>query len=180
MKIWIANNKSVIRDEKSLLSFLIKEKAKGNTSVQIEVMEAVQESKTTVGELFSSIVEDNIKKGKEASSPDEEEFVRKTERFEELYVKYMGSGSEFSLFLANFKATEKKRKSIAALCKKSKDHLLCEVSREVDWYEALIDVSGIDEMVDRYYQKINGYNTRVLVSDKTKKTFLKAKKNLKK
>ena len=57
---------------------------------------------------------------------------------------------------------------------------MCEITDEVQWIELLIDFLDIKEMVDGFYQKLNGYNTRVMVSKKRKDNFLKAQKNVQK
>lgn len=175
MKIWVVNGKTVIDNEKSLRSFLVKEKSKNNGNTKIEMMEIVfRDGGKTVDQLLESLESEN-----EGLKTTDQDFLEKLETFKNLYTKYAGPKNSLQ-FLTSLQATVKERKEIVNLCKRFKDHLLCEVSREIDWYESLIEVSGIDEMVDGFYQKLNGYNTRVLITDKTKMIFLKAKQNIEK
>ena len=72
------------------------------------------------------------------------------------------------------------KKIITKYLKAQKELLLCQVTDDVQWFELLIDFLGIKEMVDGFYQRLNGYNTKVMVSKKRKDNFLKAKENVSK
>ncbi len=179
MKFWIAyktsDNASIFEDESSLISYVAKERIKGNSDIKIRIIEANIIDETTVGDLFNSIEKSNDLDYRIKASLSEYDFFNKIEKFRSLYDRYT-DGSNIR-FLTHLSLTINDKEKTLKFIKGNKEYLLCDVSDDVEWFECLISL-GINEMVDGSYKKINGWNTKVMVSKKRKDNFLKAKNNL--
>lgn len=179
MKYWIvyktSRDRSVFEDEASLISYVAKEKIKGNLDIKIKAIEAEVLEETTVGNLFNSIEKSNELDHRINATLSEDNFFSNIEKFRSLYSRY--TDGKNTGFLTNLILNINDKKKVLKLIKSNKEYLLCEVSDDVEWFECLIPL-GIEEMVNGFYQKLNGWNTKVMVSKKRKENFLKAKKNL--
>ena len=179
MKYWIvyktSRDRSVFEDKASLITYVAKEKIKGNLDIKIKVIEAKVLEETTVSNLFDSIEKSNEIDHRINATLSDDAFFRDLEKFRSIYGRYTDGAN--TGFLTNLILNINDKKKVLNLIKGNKEYLLCEISDDVEWFECLIPL-GIEEMVDGFYQKLNGYNTRVMVSKKRKENFLKAKKNL--
>lgn len=180
MKFWIAyktsQNASIFEDEASLISYVAKERIKGNLDIKIREIEGDIIEETTVGNLFTVIEKSNELDYKIKVVLSDDDFFRDVERFRSLYLRYTDGGD--SIFLTHLRLNINDKKKAIKFIKSNKDYLLCDVSDDVEWFECLIPL-GIENMVDGSYKKMNGWNTKVMVSTKRKENFLKAKENLK-
>ena len=181
MKFWIAYKTSksalIFNDEDSLISYVAKERIKGNLDIKIRTIEGEVTEETTVGNLFNSIEKSNELDYRIKSALSDNDFFNKIEKFRSLYSRY--TDGKDSIFLTHLKLNINDEEKALKFIKGNKEHLLCDVSDEVVWFECLISL-GIKEMVDVSYKKFNGWNTKVLVSKRRKENFLKAKENLSK
>jgi hypothetical protein len=179
MKFWIAYKTSrsalIFNEEGPLISYVAKERIKGNLNVKIRVIEGNIIEETTVGNLFDSIEKSNELDHRINATLSDDAFFSDLEKFRSRYDRYTDGAN--TGFLTNLILNINDKKKVLNLIKRNKEYLLCEISDDVEWFECLIPL-GIEEMVDGFYQKLNGWNTRVMVSKKRKENFLKAKKNL--
>jgi len=181
MKIWIVNingEKNVVRtffDESDYNSWLIGcDTELYNATVTI--YEATQLESNTVKEIKDSIKGANIRESRIQAVVSDNPWFSKFENFKTELAKY--PNTQPMIEKLNMLGIE--QKPITKYLKSQKDFLLCDITDDVKWFETLIDVVGIKEMVDGYYKKMNGYNTKVMVSKKRKDNFLKAKENVQK
>jgi hypothetical protein len=176
MKIWIVKigvNSRTFFDELSFNAWLsITTDAVSNKVV--EVYEATPVERKTIKEIKDSIKEANIRDSRIQVVVSDDPWFSKYEKFKVELVKY--PNTQPLIDKLNMMSNDKK--IITKYLKAQKEFLLCEVTDDVKWFELLIDLLDIKEMVDGFYQKLNGYNTRVMVSKKRKENFLKAKNKL--
>ena len=186
MKIWIVNiNKStnIVRtflNQSDYDSWLL---GCGETHTLLEAYNATVtiydanpiEAKT-VKEIKDSIKGANIRESRIQAVVSDNPWFSKFENFKTELAKY--SNTQPMIEKLNMLGIE--QKPITKYLKAQKDFLLCDITDDVKWFELLIDVVGIKEMVDGSYKKMNGYNTKVMVSKKRKDNFLKAQKNVSK
>lgn len=181
MKIWIVNiNKStnIIRtflNQSDYDSWLLGAKEDVNNAV-VTIYDATVSETNTVKEIKDSIKDANIRESRIQAVVSENPWFSKFENFKTELSKY--SNAQQMIEKLNMLGNE--QKPITKFLKAQKEFLLCDVSDDVKWFEILIDVVGIKEMVDGSYKKMNGYNTKVMVSKKRKDNFLKAQKNVSK
>ena len=180
MKIWVVNingKKNVVRtffDESDYNSWLIGCDVE-TYNATVTIYEATQLESKTVKEIKDSIKESNIRESRIQSVVSDDPWFSKYENFKVELVKYPNTQpliEKLNMF--------DDKKVINKYLKSQKEFLLCQVTDEVKWFELLIDFLDIKEMVDGFYQKLNGYNTKVVVSKKRKENFLKAKENVQK
>jgi hypothetical protein len=175
VKIWIiriGTNSRTFFDELSFNAWLGSTTDAVSNKV-VEVYEATPVEKRTIKEIKNSIKDSNIRESRIQSVLSEDPWFSKYENFKLELAKYPNTQpliQKLNMF--------DDKKVITKYLKAHKEFLLCEITDEVQWFELLIDFLGIKEMVDGYYQKMNGYNTKVMVSKKRKDNFLKAKENV--
>lgn len=177
MKIWIVKigtNSRTFFDEKSFNIWLTTTTDAVSNRV-VEVYEATQLESKTVKEIKDSIKDANIRESRIQAVVSTDPWFSKYEKFKDELSKYSNTQSlieKLNMF--------DDKKVIIKYLKSQKEFLLCQVTDEVQWFELLIDFLDIKEMVDGFYQKLNGYNSKVVVSKKRKENFLKAKENVQK
>lgn len=177
MKIWIVKigtNSRTFFDEMSFNAWLTTTTDAVSNRV-VEVYEATPVERKTVKEIKDSIKESNIRESRIQSVVSTDPWFSKYENFKLELVKY----SNTQPLIEKLNMFDDK-KVINKYLKSQKEFLLCEITDDVKWFELLIDFLDIKEMVDGFYQKLNGYNTKVMVSKKRKDNFLKAKENVSK
>jgi len=176
MKIWIVKigiNSKTFFDETSFNDWLSTTTDAVSNKV-VEVYEANPVERKTVKEIKDSIKDANIRESRIQAVVSEDPWFSKYENFKNELSKY--PITQPLIEKLNMLGSDKK--IITKYLKSQKELLLCQVTDDVQWFELLIDFLGIKEMVDGFYQKLNGYNTRVMVSKKRKDNFLKAKENV--
>ena len=176
MKIWIVKigtNSRNFFDELSFNAWLSTTTDAVSNKV-VEVYEATPVERKTVKEIKDSIKDANIRESRIQAVVSEDPWFSKYENFKTELSKY----SNTQPLIEKLNMFDDK-KVINKYLKSQKEFLLCEITDDVKWFELLIDL-GIKEMVDGFYQKLNGYNTKVMVSKKRKDNFLKAKENVQK
>jgi hypothetical protein len=177
MKIWIVKigtNSRTFFDEMSFNAWLTTTTDSVSNRV-VEVYEATPVERRTVKEIKDSIKDANIRESRIQAVVSTDPWFSKYENFKAELVKYPNT----NWLIEKLNMLDDK-KVINKYLKSQKEFLLCEITDEVQWFELLIDFLDIKEMVDGFYQKISGYNTRVMVSKKRKDNFLKAQKNVQK
>jgi hypothetical protein len=177
MKIWIVKigtNSRTFFDEMSFNAWLTTTTDSVSNRV-VEVYEATPVERRTVKEIKDSIKDANIRESRIQAVVSTDPWFSKYENFKAELVKYPNT----NWLIEKLNMLDDK-KFINKYLKSQKEFLLCEITDEVQWFELLIDFLDIKEMVDGFYQKISGYNTRVRVSNKRKENFLKAQKNVQK
>jgi len=193
MKIWIIGDK-VFFDESSFNMELLKQSRilpnvftpkTSKQSKEVKILEAEVLQETSLQSYVDSIKEANARDSKIQAIVSKDPWFSKYENFKAELAKYSNINSKgVSLMihplLDKLNMLGNDKKVITKYLKSQKDFLLCEITDDVRWFEILIDFLDIKEMVDVFYQKINGYNTRVMVSNKRKDNFLKAQKNVQK
>jgi len=178
MKIWVVNvndKKNIARtffDESDYNSWLL---GTEHELCTVTIYEATQLESKTVKEIKDSIKDANIRESRIQAVVSEDPWFSKYENFKVELSKY----SNTQPLIEKLNMFDDK-KVINKYLKSQKEFLLCQVTDDVKWFELLIDFLGIKEMVDGFYQKLNGYNTKVVVSKKRKDNFLKAQKNVSK
>lgn len=181
MKIWIVNiGKSTnvahtFLNQKDYDSWLLRCKEQLDSSV-VTIYEATQIETNTVKEIKESIKEANIREGRIQAVISDDTWFSKFETLKGELIKY--PNTQPMIDKLNMMSNDKKL--ITKYLKAQKEFLLCDVTDDVKWFELIIDFVGIEEMVDGFYQKLNGWNTKVMVSKKRKDNFLKAQKNVQK
>jgi hypothetical protein len=176
MKIWIVKigtNSRTFFDELSFNAWLSTTTDAVSNKV-VEVYEATPVERKTVKEIKDSIKGANIRESRIQAVVSDDPWFSKYENFKAELAKY----SNTQPLIEKLNMFDDK-KVINKYLKSQKEFLLCEITDDVKWFELLIDL-GIKEMVDGFYQKLNGYNTKVMVSKKRKDNFLKAKENVQK
>jgi hypothetical protein len=176
MKIWIVKigtNSRTFFDELSFNAWLSTTTDAVSNNV-VEVYEANPVERRTVKEIKDSIKDANIRESRIQAVVSDDPWFSKYENFKNELSKH--PITQPLIEKLNMLGSDKK--IITKYLKSQKELLLCQVTDDVQWFELLIDFLGIKEMVDGFYQKINGYNTRVMVSKKRKDNFLKAKENV--
>jgi hypothetical protein len=175
MKIWIVKvgtNSKTFFNEESFNAWLSTSTDAVSNKV-VEVYEATPVERKTVKEIKDSIKDANIRESRIQAVVSDDPWFSKYEKFKLELAKY----SNTQPLIEKLNMLDDK-KVINKYLKSQKEFLLCEITDEVQWFELLIDFLGIKEMVDGFYQKLNGYNTKVMVSKKRKDNFLKAKENV--
>jgi len=175
MKIWIVKigtNSRTFFDETSFNDWLTTTTDVVSNKV-VEIYEATPVERRTVKEIKDSIKDTNIRESRIQAVVSEDPWFSKYESFKLELAKY----SNTQPLIEKLNMFDDK-KVINKYLKSQKEFLLCEITDEVQWFELLIDFLDIKEMVDGFYQKLNGYNTKVMVSKKRKDNFLKAKQNV--
>jgi hypothetical protein len=185
MKIWVVNvngKKNIARaffDESDYNSWLLgTDHERFDPSIgrcTVTIYEATQLESKTVKEIKDSIKDANIRESRIQAVVSDDPWFSKYENFKLELAKYPITQP----LIEKLNMLDDK-KIITKYLKSQKEFLLCQVTDDVQWFELLIDFLGIKEMVDGFYQKLNGYNTRVMVSKKRKDNFLKAKENVSK
>jgi len=182
MKIWIVNingKKNVVRtffDENDYNSWLLSCDDAETYNATVTVYEATQLESKTVKEIKDSIKDSNIRESRIQAVVSEDPWFSKYENFKNELTKYPITQP----LIEKLNMLGNDKKIITKYLKAQKEFLLCQVVDDVKWFELLIDFLDIKEMVDGFYQKLNGYNTKVMVSKKRKENFLKAKENVQK
>jgi hypothetical protein len=177
MKIWIVKigtNSRTFFDEKSFNIWLTTTTDAVSNRV-VEVYEATKLESKTVKEIKDSIKDANIRESRIQAVVSTDPWFSKYEKFKDELSKYSNTQSlieKLNMF--------DDKKVIIKYLKSQKEFLLCQVTDEVQWFELLIDFLDIKEMIDGFYLKLNGYNSKVVVSKKRKENFLKAKENVQK
>jgi hypothetical protein len=178
MKIWVVNvndKKNIARaffDESDYNSWLL---GTDHELCTVTIYEATQLESKTVKEIKDSIKDANIRESRIQAVVSDDPWFSKYENFKLELAKYPITQP----LIEKLNMLDDK-KIITKYLKSQKEFLLCQVTDDVQWFELLIDFLGIKEMVDGFYQKLNGYNTKVMVSKKRKDNFLKAKENVSK
>ena len=181
MKIWIVNiNKStnIVRtflNQSDYDSWLLG-CSEETYNATVTIYDATQLETNTVKQIKDSIKDANIRESRIQAVVSDNPWFSKFENFKSELAKY--SNTQPMIDKLNMLGSE--QKPITKYLKSQKDFLLCDVTDDVKWFELLIDFVGIKEMVDGSYKKMNGYNTKVMVSKKRKDNFLKAQKNVQK
>ena len=184
MKIWIVNivnSTNIVRtftDQKDYDAWLehnwSKEKSYLVDTAVVTIYEASVIESNTIKEIKKSIINSNTRESRIEAIVSEDPWFIKFEKFKVELTKY----SNTQLILERLNMMENQQKIITKFLKANKEFLLCDVSDSVEWFELIIDITGIKKMVESSYKKINGYNTKVIVSKKIKDNFLKAKENV--
>lgn len=175
MKIWIVKigtNSRTFFDEISFNAWLSTTTDVVSNKV-VEVYEATPVESKTVKEIKDSIKDANIRESRIRAVVSDDPWFSKYENFKLELAKY----SNTQPLIEKLNMIDDK-KVITKYLKSQKEFLLCEITDDIKWFELLIDFLNIKEMVDGFYQKLNGYNTKVMVSKKRKENFLKAKENV--
>jgi hypothetical protein len=182
MKIWIVNingKKNVVRtffDESDYNSWLIGCDDELYNNATVTTYESTQLETNTVKEIKDSIKNSNIRESRIQAVVSNDPWFSKFENFKAELTKYPVTQP----IIEKLNMLSNDKKVVTKYLKAQKDFLLCDITDDVKWFELLIDVVGIKEMVDGSYKKMNGYNTKVMVSKKRKDNFLKAQKNVSK
>lgn len=175
MKIWIVKigtNSRTFFDEISFNAWLSTTTDVVSNKV-VEVYESTPVERKTVKEIKDSIKDANIRESRIRAVVSKDSWFSKYENFKLELAKY----SNTQPLIEKLNMLDDK-KVITKYLKSQKEFLLCEITDDIKWFELLIDFLNIKEMVDGFYQKLNGYNTKVMVSKKRKENFLKAKENV--
>jgi len=178
MKIWIVKigtNSRTFFDELSFNDWLSTTTDAVSNKV-VEVYEATPVERKTVKEIKDSIKDANIRESRIQAVVSDDPWFSKYENFKIELGKY--PITQPLIEKLNMLGSDKK--IITKYLKSQKELLLCQVTDDVQWFELIIDFLNIKEMVDGFYQKLNGYNTKVMISKKRKDNFLKAKENVSK
>ena len=179
MRIWIVNigrvSKTFQTEESfnSWISDIGYDTTDADSKAVVTIYDANPIETKTVKEIKDSIKESNIRESRIQAVVSDDSWFSKFENFKNELCKYPNTQpiiDKLNMF--------SDKKIITKYLKAQKDFLLCDVSDDVKWFELLIDFVGVKEMVDGSYKKINGYNTKVMVSRKRKDNFLKAKENV--
>lgn len=176
MKIWIVKigvNSRTFFDEKSFNAWLSTTTDSVSNKV-VTVYEATELESNTVKEIKDSIKDTNIRESRIQAVVSDNPWFSKFENFKLELAKYPNTQP----LIEQLNMLGSEQKTIAKYLKAQKEFLLCDITDDVKWFEILIDVVGIKEMVEGSYKKMNGYNTKVMVSKKRKENFLKAKENV--
>jgi len=176
MKIWIVKiglNSRTFFDESSFNAWLSSTTDAVSNKV-VEVYEATPVERKTVKEIKDSIKEANIRDSRIQAVVSDDPWFSKYENFKVELAKY--PNTNWLIEKLNMMSNDKK--IVTKYLKAQKEFLLCEISDDIKWFELIIGLLDIKEMVDGFYQKLNGYNTRVMVSKKRKENFLKAKERV--
>ncbi len=183
MKIWVVKTLEVVNGKKNVVRTFFDESDYNSWLLgavhdlcTVTIYEATQLESKTVKEIKDSIKDSNIRESRIQSVVSEDPWFSKYEKFKLELSKY--SNTQPLIEKLNMLGNDKK--IITKYLKAQKEFLLCQVTDDVHWFELLIDFLGFKEMVDGFYQKLNGYNTKVMVSKKRKDNFLKAKENVQK
>lgn len=177
MKIWIVKigtNSRTFFDELSFNAWLSTTTDSVSNKV-VEVYEATPVETSTVKQIKDSIKDANIRESRIQAVVSTDPWFSKYENFKAELAKYPNTS-----WLTEKLNMLDDKKVINKYLKSQKEFLLCEITDDVKWFELLIDFLNIREMVDGFYQKLNGYNTKVVVSKKRKDNFLKAQNNVSK
>jgi hypothetical protein len=181
MKIWIVNingKKNVVRtffDENDYNSWLLGCDVE-TYNATVTVYEATQIDSKTVKEIKDGIKESNIRESRIQAVVSDDPWFSKYENFKNELTKHPITQP----LIEKLNMLGNDKKIITKYLRAQKEFLLCQVVDDVKWFELIIDFLDIKEMVDGFYQKLNGYNTKVMVSKKRKENFLKAKENVQK
>ena len=178
MKIWIVNigvNSRTFFDEESFNAWLSTTTDAVSNKV-VTIYEATELESNTVKEIKDSIKGANIRESRIQAVVSDDPWFSKYESFKNELSKYPNTQP----IIEKLNMLSSEQKPIAKYLKTQKEFLLCDITDDVKWFEMLIDFVGIKEMVDGSYKKMNGYNTKVMVSKKRKDNFLKAKENVSK
>jgi len=178
MKIWIVKigtNSRTFFDEKSFNDWLVSTTDAVANRV-VEVYEANPIERRTVKEIKDSIKDSNVRESRIQAVVSDSPWYSKFETFKTELTKYENT----TWLIEKLNMLGSDQKVIVKFLKSQREFLLCDVSDDVKWFELLIDVTGIKEMVDFSLKKLNGWNTRVMVSKKRKDNFLKAQGNVQK
>ncbi len=176
MKIWvvkIGSNGKTFFDEKSFNAWLIGTTESVSNRV-VEIYESTHLESKTVKQIKDSVKESNIREVRIQSVVSENPWFSKFENFKVELAKFPNTRP----MIERLNMMSGEQKIITKFLKAQKEFLLCDLSDDVRWFEMVIDVVDIKEMVDGSYKKINGWNTKVMVSKKRKDNFLKAQVNL--
>lgn len=178
MKIWIVKKSTNLThtflNQKDYDSWLLRCKEQLDSSV-VTIYEATQIETNTVKEIKESIKEANIRESRIQAVISDDTWFSKFETLKGELIKY-----EAVSILDKLNMIGNDKKIVTKYLKSQKELLLCDVSEDVKWFELIIDFLEIKEMVDGSYKKINGWNTKVMVSKKRKDNFLKAQRNVQK
>ncbi len=178
MKIWIVNiNKSTILtflNQSDYDSWLLRTSESVDDAV-VTIYDATIIETNTVKKIKDGIKNSNIRESRIQAVVSDDSWFSKYENFKNELSKY--SNTQSMIEKLNMLSDQK---PITKYLKAQKEFLLCDITDDVKWFELLIDFVGIKEMVDGSYKKMNGYNTKVMVSKKRKENFLKAKENVQK
>ncbi len=181
MNIWIVNingKKNVVRtffDENNYNSWLLSCDV-DTYNATVTVYEATQIDSKTVKEIKDSIKDSNIRESRIQAVVSDDPWFSKYENFKNELTKYPITQP----LIEKLNMLGNDKRIITKYLRAQKEFLLCQVVDDVQWFELIIDFLDIKEMVDGFYQKLNGYNTKVMVSKKRKENFLKAKENVQK
>lgn len=178
MKIWIVKigtNSKTFFDEMSFNAWLSTTTDSVSNKV-VEVYESTLVERRIVKEIKDGIKESNIRESRIQAVVSDDPWFSKYENFKNELTKYPITQP----LIEKLNMLGNDKKIITKYLKAQKEFLLCQVVDDVKWFELIIDFLDIKEMVDGFYQKLNGYNTKVMVSKKRKENFLKAKENVQK
>ena len=179
MRIWIVNigrvSKTFQTEESfnSWISDIGYDTTDADSKATVTIYDANPIEVKTVKEIKDSIKGSNIRDSRIQAVVSDDPWFSKYENFKNELIKYSNTQpmiEKLSMF--------SDKKSISKYLKSNKEFLLCDISDDVEWFELVIDFVGVKEMVDGSYKKMNGYNTKVIVSKKRKDNFLKAKENV--
>ena len=179
MKIWIVNISGTrishtFLNQKNYDSWLLTCGEHLDSAI-VTIYEATQIETNTIKEIKSSIKDSNIRESRIQAVISDDTWFSKFENFKNELIKY-----EVVSILDKLNMIGNDKKIVTKYLKAQKEFLLCDVSEDVKWFELIIDFLEIKEMVDGSYKKINGWNTKVMVSKKRKDNFLKAQRNVQK
>lgn len=176
MKIWIVNigrSTNIIRTflNQRDYDYWLLGSGKDADKAVVTIYDVTISESNTVKKIKDSIKNSNIRESRIQSVVSDDPWFSKYENFKLELTKYPNTQSLIDKL--NMMSSDKK--VITKYLKAQKELLLCDVSDDVKWFELVIDVVGVKEMIDGSYKKINGWNTKVMVSKKRKDNFLKAK-----
>ena len=169
MKIWIVNiNKStnIVRtflNQSDYDSWLLG-CGEETYNATVTIYDANPIEVKTVKEIKDSIKGSNIRDSRIQAVVSDDPWFSKYENFKNELIKY--SNTQPMIEKLNMFGD---KKSISKYLKSNKEVLLCDITDDVEWFELVIDFVGVKEMVDGSYKKMNGYNTKVIVSKKKKR-----------
>lgn len=178
MKIWIVKigvNSRTFFDEKSFNNWLASTTDSVSNRV-VETYEATHLESKTIKEIKDGIKDSNARESRIQAVVSDDPWYSKFETFKAELTKY--DNTNWLIEKINMLGSD--QKVIVKFLKSQKEFLLCDVSDDVEWFELLIDVVSIKEMIEYSIKKLNGWNTKVMVSKKRKDNFLKAKENVQK
>ena len=181
MRIWIVNigrvSKTFQTEESfnSWISDIGYDTTDADSKATVTIYDANPIEVKTVKEIKDSIKGSNIRDSRIQAVVSDDPWFSKYENFKNELIKY--SNTQPMIEKLNMFGD---KKSISKYLKSNKEVLLCDITDDVEWFELVIEFVGIKEMVDGSYKKMNGYNTKVMVSKKRKDNFLKAKENVSK